>query len=246
MLGRVLSPDEDQPGRSHVVVLSHKLWQEHFGANPDIVGRNVNLDDQAYFVAGVMPANFQYPDFAQMWTPMAWTDKEREVRGEHHYGVIAHLKPGVELKQAQTEMDTISQRLEQSYPEDDKGWGAVVVPLHDDLVGDVRPALLVLLGAVAFVLLIACVNVANLALARPSAARKRSQFEVHWALVPAACCAKSSLSPCSSHLREERSALPMHILEFGCWLLSSQTNCPSPSISVSTGRFFFLLPQFRL
>jgi putative ABC transport system permease protein len=172
MLGRLFSPEEDQPGRSHVVILSHKLWQERFGATPDIVGRNLNLDGQAYFVAGVMPANFQYPDYAQIWTPMAWTDKERAVRGEHHYGVIARLTPGVELKRAQADMDTVSRRLELSYPEDDKGWGAVVVPLHDDLVGDVRPALLVLLGAVAFVLLIACVNIANLALAKTFSRQK--------------------------------------------------------------------------
>jgi predicted permease len=166
MLGRVLSQEEDQPGRSHVVVLSYRLWKEHFGANPDIVGRNINLDGEGYLVAGVMPANFRFPDFAQMWTPMAWTDKERAVRGEHHYMVIARLNPGITLKQAQAEMNTISDRLQQLYPDDDKGWGAIVVPLHDDLVADVRPALLVLLGAVAFVLLIACANVANLALAK--------------------------------------------------------------------------------
>ena len=172
MLGREFSPDEDQPGRSHVVVLSHGLWQEHFGANPKIVGRNINLDGTSYLVAGVMPPSFRFPGFAQMWTPMAWTDQERAVRGEHHYGVIARLKGGVELQQAQAEMNTISGRLEQLYPEDDKGWGAVVIPLHDDMVADVRPALLVLLGAVAFVLLIACVNVANLALAKTFSRQK--------------------------------------------------------------------------
>ncbi len=165
-LGRVFLPEEDQPGHSNVVVLSHRLWQEHFGSNPGIVGHDIQMDGQSYLVAGVMPANFQFPDFAQMWTPMAWTDKEKAVRGEHHSVVVARLKSGVDLKQAQAEMNTISSRLEQQYPEDDKGWGAVVVPLHDDMVSDVRPALLVLLGAVAFVLLIASVNVANLALAR--------------------------------------------------------------------------------
>jgi putative ABC transport system permease protein len=172
MLGRVLSQGEDQPGRSHVVVLSYRLWKEHFGANPDVVGHNINLDGEAYLIAGVMPANFRFPDFAQMWTPMAWTDKERAVRGEHHYMVIARLNPGITLKQAQAEMNTISGRLQQLYPEDDKGWGALVVPLHDDLVADVRPALLVLLGAVAFVLLIACANVANLALAKSFSRQK--------------------------------------------------------------------------
>src|SRR5438309_9230313 len=113
-----------------------------------------------------MPPSFRFPDFAQMWTPMAWTDKERAVRGEHHSVVVARLKTGIDLKQAQAEMNTISSRLEQQYPEDNKGWGAVVVPLHDDMVSDVRPALLVLLGAVAFVLLIACANIANLMLAK--------------------------------------------------------------------------------
>ena len=172
MLGRVFLPEEDQPGHSNVVVLSHRLWQEHFGSNPDIVGHNINMEGQSYLVAGVMPANFQFPDFAQMWTPMAWTDQEKAVRGEHHSVVVARLKPGVDMKLAQAEMNTISSRLEQQYPEDDKGWGATVVPLHDDMVSDVRPALLVLLGAVAFVLLIASVNVANLALARTFSRQK--------------------------------------------------------------------------
>ena len=171
-IGRALSPDEDQLGRANVVVLSHRLWQEHFGSNRDVVGRNITLDGGTYLVAGVMPASFRIPDYAQMWTPMAWTDKEKAVRGEHHYSVVARLKPGVDVKQAQSEMNTISSRLEQSYPEDDKGWGAVVTPLHDDLVSDVRPALLVLLGAVGFILLIACVNVANLSLARTFSRQK--------------------------------------------------------------------------
>jgi predicted permease len=172
MLGRAFKPEEDQPGRSNVVVLSHRLWQEHFGSNPGIVGHDIKLDGQSYLVAGVMPASFQFPEFAQMWTPMAWTDKEKAVRGEHHSVVIARLKPGIDLKQAQAEMKTISSRLEQQYPEDDKGWGALVVPLHDDMVSDVKPALLVLLGAVGFVLLIASVNVANLALARTFSRQK--------------------------------------------------------------------------
>ena len=172
ILGRVLSPEEDQPGRSHVVVLSYRLWQEHFGGNPGVVGHDINLDGQPYLVAGVMPSNFQFPDFAKMWTPMAWTDQERAVRGEHHSIVIARLKPGVDLNRAQAEMNTISDRLQQQYPDDDKGWGAVVVPMQQDLVSDVRPALLVLLGAVAFVLLIACVNVANLALAKTFSRQK--------------------------------------------------------------------------
>src|SRR5262249_40399293 len=119
-----------------------------------------------YSIVGVMPANFHFFYQGQYFVPLGWSDKDRAVRNNHNYLVIARLKRGVSLQKAQAEMDTISGRLEQTYPEDDKGWGATVVPLREDLVGDVRPALLVLLGAVAFVLLIACANVANLVLAK--------------------------------------------------------------------------------
>lgn len=166
MLGRVFALEEDQPGRTNVLVLSYRFWQEHFGSNRAIVGTNVTMDGRNFQIAGVMPETFRFPEFAQVWVPMGWTDKERAVRGEHHSVVIARLKPGVDLAHAQAEMNTISSRLQQLYPVDDKGWGALVVPLQRDMVNDVRPALLVLLGAVAFVLLIACANVANLALAR--------------------------------------------------------------------------------
>lgn len=172
MLGRLFTPEEDQPGHNNVVILSHRFWQNHFGSNPDIVGRNLHLNGQSYLVAGVMPASMRFPDFAQLWTPMAWTDEERAVRGNHNYLVIARLKAGVNFKQAQAEMNTISARLEQQFPADDKGWGAAAMPLRDDLVSDVRPALLVLLGAVAFVLLIACANIANLVLAKTFARKK--------------------------------------------------------------------------
>ena len=172
MLGRVFSPEEDRPGRTNVVVLSYRFWQEHFGSKPEIVGHDISMDGHDFLVAGVMPASFRFPEMAQMWTPMGWTDQERAVRGEHHSVVIARLKSGVQLQQAQAEMNTISRRLEELYPVDNKGWGAVVIPLQLDLANDVRPALLVLLGAVAFVLLIACANVANLALARTFSRQK--------------------------------------------------------------------------
>jgi len=172
MIGRVPTPDEDKPGRSNVVVLSHRFWQDHFGSNRNIVGQNITLDGTSYLVSGVMPPSFRFPDFAQMWTPMAWTDQDKIIRGNHNYMVVARLRPGVDVKQAQAEMNTISSRLEQQYPADDKGWGAIVIPLHADMVSDVRQALLVLLGAVGFILLIACVNVTNLSLARIFARHK--------------------------------------------------------------------------
>jgi len=166
MLGRLFSAEEDHPGHSNVVILSHRFWQERFASNRDIVGRDITLDGTKYLIAGVMPPQFRFPDFAQVWTPLAWTDQEKAVRDNHNYLAVARLKPDVDLKQAQAEMNTISSRLEQQYPADDKGWGALLRPLQADLVSDVRPALLVLLGAVGFILLIACVNVTNLSLAR--------------------------------------------------------------------------------
>jgi putative ABC transport system permease protein len=171
-LGRAFLPEEDQPGHSRVAILSYALWQNRFGGDPSVVGKEITLDGQGYTVVGVMPAAFSLPSKAGIWTPMAWTSQERVVHGEHHYLVIARLKPGVDLKQAQAEMSTISRNLEQQYPEDDKGWGAVIIPLREELVGDLRPALLILLGAVAFVLLIACANVANLVLVKTLARRK--------------------------------------------------------------------------
>jgi len=171
-LGRVFLPEEDQPGHNNVVILSYAFWQSHFGSDPTIVGQSIALDGQARTVVGVMGPQFQRPGFATIWTPLAMTDKERAVRGEHHYNVIARLKQDVDQRQAQAELDAISRRLEQQYPEDDKGWGAVVVPLRDALVDDVKPALLVLIGAVALVLLIACANVANLVLSKTLARQK--------------------------------------------------------------------------
>jgi len=171
-LGRTFSPEEDRPGQGHVVVLGNTFWRDHFGADPRVIGRNIVLDGETYNVIGVMPPKFKFPDFAQLWVPLAWTNEKRAVRGNHNYMVIGRLKSGVDIRSAKAELSAISSRLEQLYPEDDKGWGATLLPLREQIVGDVRPALLVLLGAVAFVLLIACANVANLVLAKTLARRK--------------------------------------------------------------------------
>ncbi len=154
------------------MILGNNLWRDHFASDPTIVGRNVLLNSQPYTVIGVMPPKFKFPDWADLWVPMAWSDERRAVRGNHNYMVIGRLKPEVSVEQAKEDLSAISARLEQQYPEDDKGWGATLLPLREQLVGDVRPALLVLLGAVAFVLLIACANVANLVLAKTLARKK--------------------------------------------------------------------------
>jgi putative ABC transport system permease protein len=170
--GRVFTPAEDQPGKDHELVLTYKLWQSRFASDPKAVGRTITLDGTPYVIVGIMGPKMVLPDWAEVWVPMGMTAQEAAVRGEHHFLSIARLKPGVTVEQAQAEMNTVSQRLAQAYPTDDKGWGASVSLLRDDMVGDVRPALLMMLGAVAFVLLIACANVANLLFARTFARRK--------------------------------------------------------------------------
>jgi putative ABC transport system permease protein len=170
--GRVFTPEEDQPGKDHELILTYKLWQSRFASDPKAVGRTITLDGTPYVIVGIMGPKMVLPDWAEVWVPMGMTAQEAAVRGEHHFLSIARLKPGVTVEQAQAEMNTVSQRLAQAYPTDDKGWGASVSLLRDDMVGDVRPALLMMLGAVAFVLLIACANVANLLFARTFARRK--------------------------------------------------------------------------
>src|SRR6267142_1768991 len=172
MLGRTFTVDENASGAAKVIVLSYKFWRDRLGSDPSVVGRDITINSQSYAVVGVMPENFRLPGWAQAWVPLGWSNQERVIRGNHNYMVIARLKSGVDIRQAKAELGSISQRLEQQYPEDDKGWGATVVPLREQLVGDIRPALLVLLGAVVFVLLIACANVANLVLAKTLSRRK--------------------------------------------------------------------------
>ncbi len=260
MLGRTLTLDEDQPGKNHVVVLSYGLWKSRFAANQDIVGRTAEFDGQPYTIAGVMGEKFRFPGFAQYWTPMGWTNQERSVRGEHHYMVIARLKPDSAVAQAQAEMTSISARLEQQYPEDDKGWGALVMPLREDLVGDVRPALLVLLGAVSFVLLIACANVANLVLAKTFGRRKEIAIRV--ALGATSGAVVRQIVAETILLSLSGGALGLGLAHFGIQLALKflSANLPkSTEVTLDSGVMFFtlvisiltgllagLLPAFRL
>ena len=175
IIGRTFVPEEDQPG-TKVAILNEALWKRRFGGDPGVVGRAITLNGESYTVVGVVRSTVRLPAFGnwrdQVWVPLAFPAKEAATRGSHYLEVVARLKPGLALAQAQTEMQTIMTRLERQYPDVNARRGAVVAPLHEEVVGNIKPALLVLLGAVVFVLLIACANVANLLLARAAVRQK--------------------------------------------------------------------------
>lgn len=172
-LGRTFLPEEDQPGGNRVVVMSYGLWQRRFGADPSIIGKSLTLNGESCTVVGIMPPDFQFPGRQdELWVPIAFTPQQIANRNRHYLQVVARLRPGITLQQAQADLSTIAARLQQQYPQSNTGLGATVTPLHEHVVGDIKPALLVLLGAVGFVLLIACANVANLLLARAASRQK--------------------------------------------------------------------------
>ncbi len=171
-IGRVFLPEEDQPGRANVALLSHGLWQRRFGGDPKILNQTITLNGQSYTVIGVMPATFRFGGNPDLWTPSAFTAQEAQSHGSHYISVVGQLRPGATVDQARAEMIAIAGRLAAQYPGTNTGWSVKLMPLLEFIVRDIKPALLVLLVAVAFVLLIACANVANLLLARANERQK--------------------------------------------------------------------------
>ena len=174
--GRVFRQEEDAPGRKYVVVLSDRFWRSEFGGNPDVIGGTVKLNDEAYTIVGVMPAAASVASWTAMasdvWVPLALSGEERVARMNHNRDGVARLKRDVGVAQAQAEMDAISARLARAFPKSDNGWGALVVPMQEEIVGNSRAMLVMLLGAVGLVLLIACANVGNLLFTRALSRRK--------------------------------------------------------------------------
>jgi putative ABC transport system permease protein len=171
VLGRTFVPDDDKPGTISVAIISHGLWKRRFGSDPAIVGKQVQISSRPITVIGVMPSGFEFPEQTQIWVTSAVKVAE-EPRDNRSWSAIARLNTGVDLKQAQTQVSAINAHLSKQFTETNKGWDVNLSTLHQRLVREVKPSLLALLGAVGFVLLIACANVANLLLARSAARQK--------------------------------------------------------------------------
>jgi putative ABC transport system permease protein len=178
--GRAFLPEEDRPGNNRVVILSDELWRRRFGSDPKIVGQTIILNNEPYAVIGVAPPDFRFPpkdsfyslSAVDFYTPLALPPEEWNNRGPGRYTVIARLKSGFRIEQAQSDVVSLAKRLEERYPNTNRYKSVQLVPFHQQVVGKVETALLALLGAAGFVLLIACVNVANLLLARATARQK--------------------------------------------------------------------------
>jgi putative ABC transport system permease protein len=193
LMGRLFLPEEDRPGANRVVILSHGFWQRRFGADAQIIGKSITLDDQSHTVVGVMPPDFDFPPpfnitfvsspvsypNADFWRPIA-LDANAQGRGRRNFGMIGRLKPGVTFQQARAEMNAIARRIEQQYGGGETGLELRLIPLQEQVVGKVGRVLYLLFGAVGFVLLIACANVANMSLARAST--RASEIAIRLAL----------------------------------------------------------------
>jgi putative ABC transport system permease protein len=176
--GRTFTPEEDKPGSPPVVLISHRLWQNHFGSDPSVVGRTIILDGRGFTLVGVLPAEFSLVPTTDLWMPVSEYGDDLTSHLHHEFNILARLKPGIPISQAQAELATLNRQEEQAFPDTHKNWGVLVTPMENPSAVKMRVALLVLFGAVGLVLLVACANIVNLLLARNAVRQKEIALRV--------------------------------------------------------------------
>src|SRR5271154_27911 len=176
--GRTFTPEEDKPGSPPVVLISHRLWQNHFGSDPSVVGRTIILDGRGFTLVGILPAEFGFVPTTDLWMPVSKYGDDLTSHLHHDFNILARMKPGIGISQAQAELATLNHQEEQAFPDTHKNWGVLVTPMENPSAVKMRVALLVLFGAVGLVLLVACANIVNLILARNAVRQKEIALRV--------------------------------------------------------------------